>query len=351
MTLYQNSYRKYIESLDKTNLHSDYKTLFNSYYETLNDNPCRHYIFYGPPGVGKYSQLLYFLSLFSKSKLSYEKKITIQINKTNEYITKISDVHYEIDISLLGCNSKSSFHAIYNEIVNILSVMNKSTFQFIVCKNFHMIHPELLEVFYAYITNTHTNVKCQFILLTESLSFIPDSILELCKIFKFKRPTLSSYKKIQQSIKYKDVNNITNIKDISQNLNNSDITYTNVSHITYTNSSDITYTNDYEICNDIINKIHNIDQVSLFDFRENIYKLLIMQLNIETSIFYILEHLFDKNIIQIKKDKQTHLFNATKYFKIQYIFFDFYKYYQNNYRCIYHLEKLFLNLSKIVNDY
>ena len=41
----------------------------------------------------------------SPSNSKYERKLDVTVNKKN-YIFKISDIHYEIDMELLGCNAK-----------------------------------------------------------------------------------------------------------------------------------------------------------------------------------------------------------------------------------------------------
>jgi hypothetical protein len=334
--LHSYSFKKYLENVERENLHPKHKDIFQKYYTKTNKNTLNHYIFYGVSGVGKYSQLLYFLSYFSESKLSYEKKISIQISRNHEYITKLSDIHYEIDISLLGCNSKSSFNIIYNHIIDILSVVQRCDYKFIVCKNFHKIHPELLEVFYSYMTNVSSHTPLQFILLTESISFIPTSILDLCEFITFKRPSASLYKKI---------------------ANGSCIVPNNITNIRFLHEEETT-PNHYILCNRIIQHIHNMENTDLFKFREVIYKLLIIQLDVETSIMYIIEHLFDDDILSEEKsenkdkdkDKDTKISPPNIHRKLSNICFDFYTYYQNNYRCIYHLEKLFLNISKAIAD-
>ena len=47
------------------------------------------------------------------------KKIIINNNK-NDFFIKISDIHYEIDMQLLGYNSKTLFNEIYNLILDII---------------------------------------------------------------------------------------------------------------------------------------------------------------------------------------------------------------------------------------
>ena len=85
----------------------------------------------------KYSNVLYYLSKFSPSKLRYDKKITIPIPKQDPYFIRISDIHYEIDMEQLGCNAKLLWHEIYTHIVDIIE--QYKTHQVIVCKNFHKI--------------------------------------------------------------------------------------------------------------------------------------------------------------------------------------------------------------------
>ena len=85
-------------------------------------------------------------------------------------------------MSLLGCNSKLLWHDIYQQIVDIISAKTDKS-GIIVCKEFHNIHSELLENFYSYMQeNNSSAINIKFILITEEISFIPDSILNCCEI-------------------------------------------------------------------------------------------------------------------------------------------------------------------------
>ena len=106
------------------------------------------FLLIGPPGVGKYTQMLRSIVKFSANELKYEKKISIAYLK-QQYVFKISDIHYEIDMGLLGCNSKLLWHEIYQQILDIIFAKSEK-FGIIVCKNFHEIHSELLDNFYSY---------------------------------------------------------------------------------------------------------------------------------------------------------------------------------------------------------
>ena len=76
-------------------------------------------IFYGPPGTGKYTQALYSIEKYSPSALKYERKINISVQKKQQYLFNISDIHFEIDMDLLGCNARIVWNDIYHHILDI----------------------------------------------------------------------------------------------------------------------------------------------------------------------------------------------------------------------------------------
>jgi hypothetical protein len=129
------------------------------------NQPIKNTIFYGPSGVGKYTQVLKKIKTYSPSELKYEKKMTVTYNKQS-YVFKISDIHYEVDMSLLGCNSRLLWHEIYQQILDSISAKNEKS-GIIVCKYFHEIHSELLENFYSYMQKNYaSNIEIKFILIT-----------------------------------------------------------------------------------------------------------------------------------------------------------------------------------------
>ena len=151
-------------------------------------------IIYGPPASGKYTQSLYIIKQLSPSLLKYHNKIVFQNDKIC-FSFPISDIHYEIDISLLGCNSKVVFFELLLHIIDVISV-NPLKFGIILCKNFDSIHSELLETFYSYMQkfNINTpNINIYFIIITESISFIPNNIINVCNILYVPKPDLKLY--------------------------------------------------------------------------------------------------------------------------------------------------------------
>jgi hypothetical protein len=136
MKFYETHFEEYITTNQNLNLHPKLDKVFKKFPNSIQD--FKNIIFYGPSGIGKYTQMLKCIKRYSPSELKYEKKISINFNKV-QYFLKISDIHYEVDMSLLGCNSKLIWHEVYQQIIDIISAkIDKSGI--IVCKNFLIIH-------------------------------------------------------------------------------------------------------------------------------------------------------------------------------------------------------------------
>ena len=89
----------------------------------------------------------------------------------------------------------------------------------------------------------------------------------------------------------------------------------------------------------IIKSIENYNELNYLTFRETIYELFIYNIDIGESIWYILSH-----FLKTKKLTQRDL--CFIFMKL-YIFF---KFFNNNYRPIYHLENFMIYLCKIVHE-
>jgi hypothetical protein len=168
---------------------------FNKKNNSLDD--FNNYIIYGPPSSGKYSQSLLLFFLLSPSLLKYQKKILLQNDKF-KFFFFISDIHYEIDISLLGCNSKLIWADLFSYIIDMISV-NPLKKGIILCKNFESIHNELLDTFYSYMQHYNhnlSNIKISFVIITENISFIPNNIINICNVLSIPKPDLNIHEKI-----------------------------------------------------------------------------------------------------------------------------------------------------------
>lgn len=306
MHLYKNTmslklmdtYNDYLQKVIDVNQHPKLINVFNAFPGEL--QKFQNMIFYGPRGIGKYSQMLMAIHRYSPTQLKYDKKATLTFDKTL-YSFKISDIHYEIDMNQLGTNPKQLWNEIYELITDIVST-KASKCGIIVCKNFHETNQELLDIFYSYMKPNYVHIK--FILLTEALSFINVNIINSCLTLHMSKPTKAVTSKIMRSMQM-----------------------------------------NKEIINDYICTCHNIINIiitfpsSPFDFmtfREEIYNLLIYNLNIFHCIGYILGHLI--------QNKHIHNKNIIDVMQMTQLFF---KKYNNNFRPIFHLENYFLFLMMI----
>ena len=322
MNFLETHFEDYIKSNETIQLHPKLKELYEKTFPP-SLSLFKNVIFYGPSGVGKYTQTLTSIKKYSPSGLKYEKRITIQFNKCDYYF-KVSDIHYEIDMSLLGCNSKMLWNEIYNHIIDVISIKTEKT-GIIVCKNFNEINSELLEVFYSYMQK-HPYVDLKFIILSEDISFISDNIVKCCKLIRVPRPSRELYESIiKNKNTYKeDENDQNNIPDQLSQI-------TNIKNISVRPFNEI-------LCNKIIESILNIETLRFQDIRNELYEILIYNLNCTQCIWYIVEDLVKKN--KLKDSDMPDIF-----IKI----YSFLQYYNNNYRPIYHLESIIFYLVKKVH--
>jgi DNA polymerase III delta prime subunit len=310
----------YLQNYDREKLHPKlYKNIAHIADDIYQLN---NIILYGPSGIGKYTTSLDIIRKYSESSLNYEKKMSNTSNG-GEYFIKISDIHYEIDCGLLSCNSKILWNDIYKNIVDII-LTKKQRVGIILCKNFHEIHSDLLDIFYSYMqTQLIKTVHIKFIILTESVSFIPDNILNRCQIIHMKRPARSTYNKCLKHKLSKTTNleNITNIKDLQVARHTEGISHK-------------------YLCDNIIRNIIDSKHTTISKLRENLYDILIYNLNIYECMWYIIRELCKQN--KIKKESIPELSIET---------YKFFLYFNNNYRPIYHLENYVIYLINTIRGY
>jgi len=385
MKFYDSTYEEYIESIKKYNLHPELEPFMENLPKNIND--IGNMIIYGPPGVGKYSQTLWLLQRYSGTHLKYDKKIQIQTDK-QDYIYHISDIHYEIDMSLLGCNSKILWNDIFMQIVDIISVKPEKI-GVIVCKNFHMIHSELLEIFYSYIqqySKSHYvatngrgslfnyNIIIHFILITENLSFLPNNILNSCQVLPIRRPSKEQYKEMIEANFSKETLLLLQNTPTQQTHNRSSSVPLNIAnrekHIKMTKeildnidcSGILNIKEIYSfgfikdgylpkdlfnvICDSIINEMITPKKISFTNFRDIIYDILIYNLEAVDCIWYILNYCI--HTVRIDGSPLLSSQDITNILKKTYWFL---KYYNNNYRPIYHLESILFYIINKIHGY
>ena len=311
-----NSFNDTIYLNSTKNLHPELNDIITHLPNNIND--LRNIIMYGSLGIGKYTQALKIVHKYSPSGLAYEKKINLHINK-NDYNFKISDIHIEIDMELLGCNAKTVWNEIINQIIFIALSKNNKNF-IVICKNFQEIHYDLRDIFYVYSqSHKHSPVRFIFFLLTTQLSIVPDDIRSMSLLLPIKRPNNKNYKEITQ-YKKNDINfkNISNIKELEL-------------HLTQTQY----YDNLVEL---LIHDIEHHKTTQFSTIRDHLYNLLVYNINLHDSFTQIILSILKKYNLPNKKLYQ---FFVNLYISL--------KLYNNNYRSIYHLELLIIQIVELIS--
>lgn len=229
-------------------------------------------ILYGCDNSDKYLHSTEICRKYSKSNLKFKRKIEIIVNDVKYYFI-LSDIHIEVDFQLLGNNQQAIWYALYNHIDTICNQVMDNCI--ILCLNMHMIKDELLQLFYVFLKKSYI----KYIFCTKNISFLPDSLTNLCHIICVKK-----------------------------NNNKETINYYTL------------------LCKPIINCILD-KNVNYSLIRDSLYELLIYNLDIHECLYYI--------ICQLHREKYIQLEDIDKIMEQLYIIM---KRYNNNYRTIYHLE-------------
>lgn len=357
MKFYETHYEDYLNSMKTFNLHPELAPQMEMMPPQISE--LRNMIFYGPPGVGKYSQVLSAIQRYSPSGLTHDKKINIQTEKY-DYTYHISDIHYEIDMSLLGCNSKMIWHDIIQQIVDIVSVKPEKC-AIIMCKNFHLIHTELLEIFYSYIQEYNSRfspIQLKYFLVTEHLCFIPNNILASCETISIKRPNKEMYVKLIRTMqnaktgprKYTkaDPETVAQIDNEFVNKKGNGYTEAAIDVVKQVAVNEIMNLKELRyfaklsgpdripadifnvVCNNIIEQMLAPDTLVHAQFRDALYDIFVYNLDIVECVWHIMCNLIENG--HLRGEAISDIMTRS---------YTFLKYYNNNYRPIYHLESMF----------
>ena len=325
MKFYETTFDDYLQETNHIPFHPELNDFENKF--PTEPKQMGNLIVYGPCGTGKYTQSLRYIQKYSPSHLKYEKKMILNSDKYN-YSYKISDIHYEIDMGLLGCNAKLIWHELFLQIVDIISV-SPIKMGIILCKNFHKIHAELLPLFYSYIQQYNSILlpfQIKYILISEHLSFIPNNIIQNAYVVNIGRPlnNIYDYLKLPNEIDKMNVHNLKELRTISKVDNIEEIPeeYFDI------------------ICDSIIQTMSHPQKMSLFDFREKLYDILVYNLDFTEVLWHIMVHFINEG--QLNNDSLS-IITTDIYSQL--------KQYNNNYRPIYHLEIILLNILNHIHGY
>ncbi len=170
-------------------------------------------------------------------------------------------------------------------------------------------------------TLAHKNIKIIYILITEQISFIPDNILNRSELIAFKRPNKTTYNKCLKNVvkKDKELSKIKNIKNLISGIDELD----NLNN---------------KIINKIIYNIENYKTINFLEFRDIIYDIFIYNMDINECLYEIIGYFVENK--KLDSEKLDSVFDNL---------YKFFRFYNNNYRPIYHLERYLYNLCKIIH--
>jgi len=312
------SFRELVDRSHNNNLHTKLEGYHKS-ITTINDFP--HLIVHGSSGVGKYTQVLRILEHLSARDLNYQKISVVTIGKDKEYRMKLSDIHCEVDCTMLAINPRSLWNEIFFHIMDIVQ-SKKQKEMVILCKHFQTVNQELLDIFYYYMTYYNPYVEIRFVLVTTEISFIPEHIRSLCDVISVERPTKKKIEAI--SNKRLPATNPTHSISNMEHVIQGNLELSNPHHL---------------ICNEILDQIYDVDNLSIAKLRDTIYKLLIFHQDIYNSMNYIIQQCIIRG--SINDIKFTELYHHIHKLSVLY---------NNNYRPIFHLERFILYLCKVINE-
>lgn len=305
-------FEDYLKAKREYNIHPEISKVFDIFSKSKSPH---NVIFYGPPGVGKYSCALEYISNYSPSSLAYERKVIIDTTKGQNTI-KISDIHFEVDMALLGCNAKQTWNEIFLHITNIVNLRSLNS-GIILCRNFDRTNTELLEVFYSYLQTCPQRSCLSFVFLTEAHSFLPINIAKRCHLIRVHRPKRQVYSIIKKVPKTFDINSITNIKAWKD---------------------DLSIGNEIFLKQRLLGLLQSYEAFDFEDVRKVIYDTLILNYNLIDILWEVVESLVKS---KLAPSKGLQLLKET---------YGFLELYNNNYRPIYHLERYMCILLRLIHE-
>ena len=251
----------------------------------------RHILFYGRKHSGKYVHCLRLLQLcFSPSNLKYEKKIMIEFEKQT-IACKLSDVHYEVDFSIITFHTKRVWQKLFADIVDSINA-KKISRAFIVCKHFHDICKELLECFHTYLFSYAS--KITFIMLSEHFSFFPPQMLHQLNVVRI---SSSSFLPISSSSSFLPISSSTEMRKSKQNVRTKKQNDKSSSSSSSSSLSSSSCSYDYDFINrKLVDYISNESScIDILVLRELIYDSFVYHQDSHRFIWFLTKHVLSSS--------------------------------------------------------
>ena len=316
--------------------------LFNhEYLDMINNLMDKSLIFntivYGPNGSGKKSIVNYLLNKYfnQDDQIFNLKKIVYTIGENQLYIYK-SPYHYEIDSNDNNFNDKKITSDFINEIAKTINI-SSSLYKVIVIKNSENLSYNA-QIVINKLLHLYTN-SCRIIFITHNLSKLIGKLRSQCLLLSIKKPTINNIKRILDNIIVNEKIKISNcnLDQIVNNSNNNILSAIfSLQRYDLSNSISVTYIDEF--LNEFIEFLFNFKLSKLSLVRENLYLLLLYDININ--------QLFKKIIMKLENDnyplkKKYNIIRGISYYSYMSI---------KGYRQIYHYETIIYYIINILKN-
>ena len=308
---------EYLASAREQPLHSWLTSIIQSTPTDPRSLP--HLLLHGPPGVGKYTCALRLLEKYSPSALKYEKKLSVPAYKPGAAPVdlRMSDVHFEVDLSMLGCNAKPLWAAIYGAIGDANAVAS-GQHSFVLCRQLESAPRDLLVQLSPLLTYRPRR-PLTFILITEHACRLPSCLVERCRRLTIPRPSQAAYQRIGAPAARIDRSTISNIKPL----------------LSGTEQVEVYRPSARTICASVADP----DNIDLYAVRLSIYDALIRGLEPGRLVREVLSEAEASGLVG--EAGNPAMLRLAR---------DFFAAYKHYYRPIYHLETLAVSLAKLVHE-
>ena len=270
------------------------------------------------------------------STIPHERVIPVETSKIT-YNMRISDIHYEIDIMVLGCNHRQLWDDIFVKIYDIVrSKPSEHRRGTIVVRGFQHVHTDLHDVFYGYMQRMRhdTTVGVSFSIQTTGVSFIHRNILDACEhvnvVMRYGDMVGSGHPPINvQSSPLRKSMSLSKMKGLIDR--SGDGTLGNLISNIHEKSCD-------ELIEFILEDHDQHTKGIMFSVRDKLYNIMFLYLDIHKCMWYIVCRLSE----EIAANDDT-------MFKMTDAYIQCFSGFNTNYRPIYHLERFVVCLLRIVH--
>lgn len=332
MKLFQH---KYIPiKKDDFHFNQDKLEVLDRYLEHFEFPNC---IFYGAYGSGKMVMAKYLINkYFNNDNLVYSNKRIFYNIKDEEFDIQKSIHHYEIDCNNFNLNDKKFIVEFISEISKTNNI-NNNKIKIIIIKNAENLSYNTQIIISKLIENLYINSR--FIFICHSLNRLMCKLKTHCLIMNIRKPSNDNIDSVLSHIATEEKISLEILDEISSKCDNN-INSAILMLQQYQFSNEITnYFNYRSYIYQFINIIMNYNEKDIDKLRDEIYNLLIYDINIYNLLELFLIHIYNQKDI----DRSRKFMILTAITNYSFII-------NKGYRQIYHYELLFYSIINILKN-